>query len=297
MPGFCASLGLTFSFAAVVLLVFGQVSQINSDLIPRHLRIVSIDTSGLGVAVASAARAATGGIQIANVSDIYATTGVGEDYFVKATGASPHTGLYKGYEWGLWSYCTTQGDLGAKRSYCYTRSIHPTFQPAQVLLQDVDTQYADLLRQVLPNNVFTADAYLGEWTKAASYLIMAGSLCAALTAIVGFFARRGAFVLAMLLNLAAFVGLFTGSMIWTVIVARARSAINDATAEGTDVGITLEYGNALWITWAATILSLASVVPLAFACCTGRSGTERTERIKTYAPPSEVLVVAPKQLQ
>lgn len=100
---------------------------------------------------------------------------------------SPHTGLYKGYEWGLWSasifllvatlspsqsrtdpstlpfasragYCTTQGDLGAKRSYCYTRSIHPTFQPAQVLLQDVDTQYSDLLRQVLPDNVFTADA-------------------------------------------------------------------------------------------------------------------------------------------
>lgn len=295
------------------------------------------------------------GTVVGNGSDIYASTGVGEAYFVKKTGESPHAGLYKVYEWGLWSassshlqsrqcarrvltslshpptgYCTTQGDLGDARSYCYTRSIHPSFQPAQVLLQDVNVEYAEVLKTVLPDNVFTADtcafserlsdlascshgaadtsdpvrprADLGEWTQAATYLIMAGSLLSALTAIVSFFARRGcAFLLASLLNLGAFVGLFSGAMVYTVIVARARSAINDATSAGTDVGITLEYGNGLWVVWAACGLALCAVVPLAFAMCAGgaRKVPSSEERLKERLSqePSEVVVVANKEEQ
>ncbi|BGP43949.1 hypothetical protein JCM10450v2_008161 [Rhodotorula kratochvilovae] len=271
MPNFCAGLGLLFSFAAVILLVFTEITQINSDLIPRHLRIVSIDTSGLGVALASAAKSAAPALAGGNFSEIYAPQSVGEGYFVKPTGAAPHAGLYRGYEWGLWSYCATQGDLGAPRSYCYTRSIRPGFQPAQVLVEDVPEQYAELLKTVLPDNVFTADNYLGQYTQAATYLIMAGALSATIAALIGLFARRGAFVLGALFSIVGFLGLFIGCTIWTVIVARARSAINDATSEGTDVGIMLEYGNGLWIAWAATGLMLASVLPFSIACCTGRS--------------------------
>ncbi|GAA6058381.1 hypothetical protein JCM3770_006103 [Rhodotorula araucariae] len=275
MPNFCAGLGLVFSFAAVILLVFSEVAQINSDLIPRHLRIVHIDTAGLGVALASAAKQSALALAGANFTDIYAPAAVGEGYYVKATGQATHAGLYRGYEWGLWSYCATQGDLGAPRSYCYTRSIHPRFQPAQVLVEDIPAEYADLLQTVLPDNVFTADNYLGEYTQAATYLLMAGALATALAALIGLFARRGAFVLGAVLSIVAFVGLFIGATIWTVIVARARSAINDATTAGTDVGLTVEFGNALWIAWAATALMLLSVLPFSIACCTGRSDAPR----------------------
>lgn len=131
---------------------------------------------------------------------------------------------------------------------------------------------------------------------------MAGSLLSALTAIVSFFARRGcAFLLASLLNLGAFVGLFSGAMVYTVIVARARSAINDATSAGTDVGITLEYGNGLWVVWAACGLALCAVVPLAFAMCAGgaRKVPSSEERLKERLSqePSEVVVVANKEEQ
>ncbi|GAA5943596.1 hypothetical protein JCM10213_008917 [Rhodosporidiobolus nylandii] len=274
MPNFCASIGILFSFAAVILLVFGEISQINSDLIPRHLRLVHIDTSGLGTALASAAKSS--GVNIAgassNFSDIYDAAPVGEGYFVKRTDEARHDGLRKSYEWGLWSYCTTNGDLGAPRSYCIERSIDgPRFEPAEVLLQDIPSEYADLLKQVLPENVFTASDYLRDYTRGATYATMVGALSAALAALIGLFARKFAFVLAALFSILAFLGLAVGNIIYSVIINRAIDAINKATVEGTDVGIAVSYGNALWIMWAATGLMLFSILPFAISCCTGRA--------------------------
>ncbi|GJN94778.1 hypothetical protein Rhopal_007870-T1 [Rhodotorula paludigena] len=285
MPNFCAGLGLTFSFAAVILLVFAQISQINSDLIPRHLRLVHIDTSGLATALSSAAKASpVPDLANANYSDIFSSQVVGDGYFVKKTDETLATGVRKSYEWGLWSYCTTNGDEGDARSYCYTRSIHPSFQPAKVLLEDIPAQYSALLKDTLPENVFTADNYLGTYTQAATYCTMVGSLALALAALIGLFARKGAFVLSSLLSIVAFLALAVGTIIYQVIFARARVAINDATTAGTDVGITLDYGNALWILWAATVLTLFSILPLSIACCTGRKD------VVVVAPPPPAMV-------
>ncbi|GAA6020475.1 hypothetical protein JCM10207_000015 [Rhodosporidiobolus poonsookiae] len=270
--GFCAGVGIVFSFAAVILLVFGEISQINSDLIPRHLRLVHIDTSGVATALAAAAKGAGVSVE-GDFQDIYNTGSGSDGYFVKSANESRHDGLRKGYEWGLWSYCTTNGDLGSARSYCLERSIDGShFRPADVLLQDIPEKYSDLLKQVLPDNVFTANNYLGDYTRGATYATMAGALCAALAALIGLFARRFAFVLAALLSIVAFLALAAGNVIYTVIFNRAIQAINDATANGVDVGVTVSYGNALWIMWAATALMLFSILPFSFSCCTaGRS--------------------------
>ncbi|GAA5875805.1 hypothetical protein JCM8547_005319 [Rhodosporidiobolus lusitaniae] len=279
MPKFCASIGVLFTFAAVILLVFGEIGQLTPSLIPRHLRIVSIDTSGVGVALAAAAKEQGGAVAAlagGNFSDIYSTQVLGEGYFTKKTNETIHTGLRKSYEWAFWSYCTTNGDLGSSRSYCLERSIDgPRFHPAQVLLEDIPETYATLLKDVLPDTVFTADDYLSSYTRGATYATMVGALCAALSALFALFARRGAFILASLLAIISFLGLAVGNVIWTVIVNRAIKGINDATTAGTDLGITVSYGNALWIMWAATALMLASILPLAISCCTGRSDAAR----------------------
>ncbi|GAA6040837.1 hypothetical protein JCM8097_007740 [Rhodosporidiobolus ruineniae] len=276
MPRFCASIGILFSFAAVILLVFGEISQINSDLIPRHLRIVHIDTSGLATAMSAAAKEAGVTINGNDFNNIYAPASVADEYYVKKTNESRNAGLYKGYEWGLWSYCTTNGDLGSARSYCIERSIDgPRFQPAEVLLQDIPTEYADLLKQVLPENVFTASDYLGSYARGATYATMVGALAAALCALIGLFARKLAFILASVLAIVSFLGLAVGNVIYTVIFNRAIDAIKNATVAGTDIGITVTYGNALWIMWAATALMLFSILPLAISCCTGRTDAAR----------------------
>lgn len=59
------------------------------------------------------------------------------------------------YEWGLWSYCATNGDLGAPRSYCVASSVNNGVDPAAVLLEDVPLKYSDLLKSILPSQVFS----------------------------------------------------------------------------------------------------------------------------------------------
>ncbi|GAA5938649.1 SUR7/PalI family protein [Sporobolomyces koalae] len=263
MVNCCASFGILFSWAAVILLVFGNIAQINPNSVPRHLRIVSIDTSGLAQALTTASGAAA-----ANFTDIYNSN---TPYFTKDADEARHDGLRKTYEWGLWSYCATNGGVGADRSYCEDATIHPAFQPAKVLMADIPQDYTNALSETLPNNVFTADDYLGRYTRAASYLIMIGSLATAIAALFALFARRCAFSLAAIFSIIAFLALAIGLIIYTVIFSRAIDAINDATVSGVNVGITLTYGNALWVLWAACGCMLITIPSNALACCFGRN--------------------------
>ncbi|GAA5916283.1 uncharacterized protein JCM6883_001444 [Sporobolomyces salmoneus] len=182
-----------------------------------------------------------------------------------------HDGLRKIYEYGLWSYCSSNGGVGDDRSYCEDATIHPAFQPAKVLMADIPEDYSNALSETLPDNVFTADGYLGHYTRAAAYLIMVGSLATALAALFALFARRCAFSLATIFSIIAFLGLAIGLIIYTVIFERAIQAISDATISGVKVGITLTYGNALWILWAACGCMLLTIPSNALACCLGRS--------------------------
>jgi hypothetical protein len=294
MTRLCASISVLFTVAATILLVFGevrrpfcsflsslssrfssQISQINSDLIPRHLRIVSIDTSGVGVALAAQAKSAgLTALASNNFSEIY-NNGEGE-YYVKGANETRNDGLRKVYVWGLWctssssasfpflahdffhfsAYCTTNGDLGSPRSYCLSRSISgPRFHPAQVLLSDIPSTFSALLRDVLPSSVLEADTTLSTYTRGATYSLLVGDLCAALAAAIALFAKQGAFVLGTLLAVISFCGLAAGSAVWTVVVWKAEEAIGEAAKKGTDVGITVSYGN-----------GLVRFFPLPFSC-------------------------------
>ncbi|GAA6060628.1 hypothetical protein JCM10212_006379 [Sporobolomyces blumeae] len=262
MVNCCASFGILFTWAAVILLIFGNIGQLNDTTIPRHLRIVSLSTSGLSKALSEASGSS-------NFTSIY-YSGNG-DYFTKGVNESRHDGLRKTYEWGLWGYCATNGGVGDARSYCEESTINPSFQPAKVLLEDVPTDFADALKETLPDNVFTADDYLGTYTQAASYVILLGSLSTALAALFALFARRLAFILAAIFSLVGFLGLAVGLIVYTVVFNRVIDAINDATVSGVNVGIDVAYGYELWILWAACVCMLFAVPPTALACCCGRT--------------------------
>lgn len=263
MVNCCAATGVIFTWAAVLLLVFGNIAQINPNSVPRHLRIVSIDTTGLAEALS-----ASSGAALSNFTDIY---NANTPYFTKTSGDIRHDGLRKTYEWGLWSYCSSNGAVGEDRSYCEDASIYPAFQPAKILLDDIPVDYSNQLKETLPENVFSADDYLRKFTRIASYLILVGSICTALAAIFALFARRCAFTLAAIFSIISFLTLAIGLIIYTVICQRAIQAINDATVSGVKVGLTLSYGNALWILWAACGCMLFAIPPTTLACCFGRN--------------------------
>jgi hypothetical protein len=64
-------------------------------------------------------------------------------------------------------YCATNGGVGSPRSYCTGSAFGSAFQPAISIMQDVPTKYEAALNRVLPDTVFTADDYLGRFTKVA----------------------------------------------------------------------------------------------------------------------------------
>ncbi|ORY55531.1 actin cortical patch SUR7/pH-response regulator pali [Leucosporidium creatinivorum] len=263
MVNFCAGFATLLSVAAVVLLIFGEIGQIETSIVTRHLRIVTIGTSGVGAAIAE--HLDTG---MANVTGLYNTA---TTYKVK-TGNGTHDGLRKNYEFGIWNYCATNGDIGTERSYCTPRAFGAPIQPAAVFLQDVPTKFAEPLQAILPDSVFTADDYLGKFTTAASYLVFVGAIAAALCMLIGFVAHKGAYVLGAILALISALTLAIGLVIYTVIFSRIISAISDVqVAENVDLGVDVAYGNALWLMWGAAAAIIFAVLPFSIACCTGRT--------------------------
>lgn len=173
----------------------------------------------------------------------------------------------------LKDYCAKNGDAGSSPQYCTSRGFGSTIQPAVVLIQDAPAEFATAIQTVLPDNVFTADDYLGRFTKAATYLIFVGTLLAAIVMLIGLFAKRGAFFLGSLLAILSTLCLGIGATIYSVIVSRVKQAINDASYQDVNVGIEVEYGNAIWLLWTAVACMLLSIVPLAIACKNHRQST------------------------
>ena len=65
---------MAISNSAVILLVFGNIAQINPNSVPRHLRIVSINTSGLAEALsASSAPGVSNFTDLSNTNTPYFT--------------------------------------------------------------------------------------------------------------------------------------------------------------------------------------------------------------------------------
>ena len=133
-------------------------------------------------------------------------------------------------------------------------------------MQDAPANFAAAIKTVLPDNVFTADDYLGRFTRAATYLIFVGTLLSAIVMVIGLVAKRGAFFFGSLLAIVSTLCLGVGATIYTVIVSRVKEAINNASFQDVNIGIDVGYGNALWILWGAVVCMLLSIAPFAVAC-------------------------------
>lgn len=91
---------------------------------------------------------------------------------------------------------------------------------------------------------------------------------AGITMLIGLVAHRFAFVLGALTALIGALLLAVGLVMWTVIIARVRNSVSFANA-----GISVNYGNGLWISWAACGALFLAIIPYLIACCTGRRDT------------------------
>jgi len=242
----CAGLGTFLTFAASILAIFAQISQINSNIVPRNIRMVTVNTAGVGQAL-----------------------GVGNAIYGSGARNAANTGLRPSYQWGLWAYCEAQTE-GGVRDACSGTSWAHTFQPVPAILFDVPAAEQQAVSNLLGNGTFTASDYLGRFSKGAFYVLFIGAVLGGLPLITGFLAHRFAFLVAAILTLLAFLCEAVGCIIWTIIIHKSKSAVN-----GLNAGITVSYGNALWIYWASTGCLLFAILPYIFGCIAGRDSYSR----------------------
>lgn len=88
-------------------------------------------------------------------------------------------GLRQFYKFGLYSYC---GYISEKEGTCGNHTIGEQFTPFDAVVSDMLPQnYSILTANLIPGNVTLRDSkYLGQSTKAAYWMLLLGTLCAAL---------------------------------------------------------------------------------------------------------------------
>ena len=90
-------------------------------------------------------------------------------------------GLRQLYEFGLYSFCAYINITGDMQGNCSNHTTAQRFQPYAIALADMPSKFASLSQSFIPQDLtFTNSRYLGEFSHAAYYLLLLGSICAAL---------------------------------------------------------------------------------------------------------------------
>jgi hypothetical protein len=87
-------------------------------------------------------------------------------------------GLRQLYQFGLYSHCAYVDD---KQGACSNSSVAKQWEPYNAVLSDMFQNYSDLTLGFVPNDqTFTNSHYLAEFSRAAYYMLLMGSICAAI---------------------------------------------------------------------------------------------------------------------
>ncbi|KLO19977.1 hypothetical protein SCHPADRAFT_898047 [Schizopora paradoxa] len=254
----CIGMATFLSFTSVVLLIFAHVGQINTSTVPRGIAMMKVNMSNYGAALANAIGDPVQGLYTSNAS---APTG-------------QEAGLRQLYQFGLYSYCAY---IDHSQGTCTNTSAAFQLQPFKAVLSDMPANYSGLTQGFVPDTLtLTNDHYLGEFSKAAYYLLLIGTICAFLAMVIGVPKRTLTYLISTLFAIFGTGLLFIGVVIWTVLIHKAETinkaqvSSSGAGAATLPLGIVVSVGSGLWLFWAAFVCLFLSVVPYLVSCCTYR---------------------------
>lgn len=81
------------------------------------------------------------------------------------------------YEFGLYSYCAY---VNTSAGACSNTTVASKFLPYEAITSDMLANYSQMTNSILQGTTIHDSGYLGSQSKAAYYLILLGSICAAL---------------------------------------------------------------------------------------------------------------------
>ncbi len=244
---FCIHIGEFLTFAAVVLCVFANIGQLSNNIVTRNIRYVSVDTTGLGDALSRAGQ---------NVNNLYAS--LSPRPLARATVSRTTTNGVSTTTVPVSSRVISARALSATLA---SSSSPPTLSSRMLpktLVRTCSTSSPRPPSVTPPTSDASASLPCTSSLSARAWLSSLGSQ--------ELLSHRFAFPVPPFIALLSALALGVGAALLTAIYVKAKDSINNA-----NYGITVHYGNALWITWAAFAAVALSIVPYIISCCTGRS--------------------------
>ncbi|KAJ7102331.1 hypothetical protein B0H15DRAFT_814169 [Mycena belliarum] len=248
----CVGSASILAFTSLLLLIFVHVSQINTSNVPRGISLVKINVSHYGDALHTAV--------IDPINSLYTNNA--------STPLGFGAGLRQLYLFGLYSHC---GYVNDSAGTCTNHSVQNQFKPYAALTSDMLANYTVLTNFILSETAFADSDSLGNTSRAAYWMLLLGTICAALALLTGIAKNNFTFFASTSFAIVGSIFILIGASIWTVMIQKTQS-VNSITL-GTahvPVGIIVSKGPGFFMIWAAFATLFASVVPYMVSCCTYR---------------------------
>ncbi|KAH9486671.1 hypothetical protein JR316_0000736 [Psilocybe cubensis] len=250
----CIGFASILSFASVILLIFVHVGQINTSTVPRKISMVKVNMTGYGST-----------IETITFPNIGTTSGL---YTNNASAPlNAHAGLRQFYDFGLYSYC---GYVDVNDGICGNHTAGEKYTPFDIIQSDLGTNFSVLTAAIVPTNTFRDASYLGKSSKAAYWMILLGTICAALALLTGVAKNNLTFFVSAVFSALGSLLLLIAASIWTVMIKKSQIINTSLTPTNVPLNIVVSEGTGLFLTWAAFACLIVSVVPYMVSCCTYR---------------------------
>ncbi|KAJ6574688.1 hypothetical protein B0H19DRAFT_1125285 [Mycena capillaripes] len=251
----CVGSASFLAFTSLLLLIFVHVSQINTSTVPRGISLVKINVSAYGEAMHAA---------IIDPVDFLYTTNSSAPLGFSA-------GLRQFYLFGLYSHC---GYVNDSAGICTNHTIQNQFQPYAALTSDMLPNYTQITNGLLGGVSFSDSDSLGHSSRAAYWMILLGTICAALALFTGVAKSGFTFFASTAFAIIGSLFLLIGASIWTVMIKKTDSInglmIGSAQTGKVPIGIDVSIGTGLYLIWASFVTLVVSIVPYMVSCCTFR---------------------------
>ncbi|KAJ7071465.1 actin cortical patch SUR7/pH-response regulator pali [Mycena amicta] len=250
---FCVGLSSFLALASLLLLLFVHVGQINTSSVPHGISLVKINMSHYG-----------DGLHAAFIDDI--------DHLFTNNSSAPlqaSAGLRQLYEFGLYSHCAY---VNSSAGICTNTSIQQEFRPYDALTSDMLANYTDFTNFIFSGTTFADSDSLGHSSRAAYWMLLLGTICAAVALLTGVAKYSFTFFISTAFSILGSIFILIGASIWTTLIKRAETvnSIMISAATPVSVGIEVTAGSGLFLMWAAFASLFVSVVPYMISCCTFR---------------------------
>lgn len=205
--------------------MFANIGQLTHNVVSRSIRMVSARV-GAGVPPDVMARSMT--------------TAIGQ-----------HNGVRSEYSWGLYNHCG--GFPDSDQIACSEGGFGHSVDIPQAIMEDLPSSNSQNSASMIGQ--FSNQGAINHYTQVAFYLLFVGTILVGVAFLVSLLWHMSMLTIASILNFLGFCLLVSGAIIYTYFVStmRHKSALD------------IDYGNALWMFWAAIGASLFAIPVLATA--------------------------------